>query len=70
VEKTGLESELLAWAPVREQLVARTPDIAAPPLTFTGHLDAVRVELADWSLDPYAAERDGDEVGGSRGERV
>lgn len=64
VEKAGLDTQLLAWAPGREQLVARTPDIAAPPLTFTGHLDTVPVEPADWSLAPYAAERDGDKVVG------
>jgi len=63
-EAAGLETRLLAWEPGREQLVARTVDGDGPPLTFTGHLDTVPAERADWSVDPYAAERDGDKVVG------
>jgi succinyl-diaminopimelate desuccinylase len=62
-EKAGLDTRLLDWAPGREQLVARTAG-DAPPLTFTGHLDTVPADPADWSVDPYAAERDGDRVVG------
>lgn len=64
VEKAGLDTQLLAWAPDREQLVARTPGAGGPPLTFTGHLDTVPVQPDDWSVDPWAAERDGDKVVG------
>jgi succinyl-diaminopimelate desuccinylase len=63
-EQAGLGTQLLVWEPGREQLVARTPGGSGPPLTFTGHLDTVPVEPADWSVDPYAAERDGDKVVG------
>lgn len=61
-EEAGLTSRLLGWAEGREQLVARTPGGDGPPLTFTGHLDTVPVNPADWSVDPWAAERDGDRV--------
>lgn len=63
-EEAGLATQLLAWEPGREQLLARTPGADGPPLTFTGHLDTVPAERADWSVDPYAAERDGDKVVG------
>jgi succinyl-diaminopimelate desuccinylase len=64
VEKAGLATQLLAWEPGREQLVARTTGGDGPPLTFTGHLDTVPVRPDDWSVDPWAAERDGDKVVG------
>jgi succinyl-diaminopimelate desuccinylase len=63
-EKAGLNTRLLGWADGREQLVARTPNADGPPLTFTGHLDTVPANPADWSVDPWAAERDGDRVVG------
>jgi succinyl-diaminopimelate desuccinylase len=63
-EGAGLTTRLLAWEPGREQLVARTAGGDGPPLTFTGHLDTVPAERVDWSVDPYAAERDGDRVVG------
>jgi uncharacterized membrane protein len=64
VEEAGLGTQLLEWEPGREQLVARTADNDGPPLTFTGHLDTVPVRAEDWSVDPWAAERDGDKVVG------
>jgi succinyl-diaminopimelate desuccinylase len=63
-EEAGLRTRLLGWADGREQLVARTPDAEGPPLTFTGHLDTVPVDAANWSADPWGAERDGDRVVG------
>ncbi|TQM03949.1 M20 family metallopeptidase [Pseudonocardia kunmingensis] len=63
-EEAGFGTELLAWAPGREQLVARTGGGDGPPLTFTGHLDTVPAEPGDWSVDPYAGERDGEKVVG------
>ncbi|GAA0927228.1 M20 family metallopeptidase [Pseudonocardia zijingensis] len=63
-ERAGLTTRLLAWEPGREQLVARTAGGDGPPLTFTGHLDTVPVQPDDWSVDPWAAERDGDKVVG------
>lgn len=61
-EKAGMKTRLLGWADGREQLLARTVAGDGPPLTFTGHLDTVPVTAADWSVDPFAAERDGDRV--------
>jgi succinyl-diaminopimelate desuccinylase len=62
-EKAGLDTQLLAWEPGREQLVARTAG-GDPPLTLTGHLDTVPAEPGDWTVDPWAAERDGGKVVG------
>lgn len=63
-EDAGLDARLLGWEPGREQLVARTAGGDGPPLTFTGHLDTVPADAADWSVDPWAAERDGGKVVG------
>ncbi|OZM78321.1 M20 family metallopeptidase [Pseudonocardia sp. MH-G8] len=63
-EGAGLTTRLLEWEPGREQLVARTTGGDGPPLTFTGHLDTVPVAPDDWSVDPWAAARDGDKVVG------
>lgn len=53
--------QTVAWLPNREQLVARV-DGAGPPLTLAGHVDTVPADPADWSVDPWAAERDGDRL--------
>jgi succinyl-diaminopimelate desuccinylase len=63
-EAAGLRTRLLPWEHDREQLMARTAEGDGPPLTFTGHLDTVPVEPADWSVDPFAAARDGEKVVG------
>jgi succinyl-diaminopimelate desuccinylase len=63
-EQAGMDTRLLGWADGREQLVARTAMGDGPPLTFTGHLDTVPVNMADWSVDPWGAERDGDRLVG------
>jgi succinyl-diaminopimelate desuccinylase len=63
-EAAGFRTQLLGWADGREQLLARTRGRGGPPLTFTGHLDTVPVDAADWSADPWGAERDGDRVVG------
>ncbi len=63
LEKAGLDGRLVEWsAPGREQYVARTPGEA--PLTFTGHLDTVPATPSDWSVDPWAADVDGDRMVG------
>ncbi|MBA2950606.1 M20/M25/M40 family metallo-hydrolase [Streptomyces himalayensis] len=51
------------WEEGREQLVARTGS-GSTPLTVTGHLDTVPADPEQWSVDPWAAERDGDRVVG------
>lgn len=51
------------WAPNREQLIARV-DGAGPPLTLAGHVDTVPADRADWSVNPWAAESDGNRIVG------
>ena len=62
LEEAGLEGRLVDFEEGREQYVARAGGDA--PLTFTGHLDVVPVSRADWSVDPFAAEVDGDRMVG------
>lgn len=64
LEKSGLAGRWLEFEPEREQYVARAGSGDGPPLTFTGHLDVVPVSRADWSVDPFAAEVDGDRMVG------
>ncbi|SCK46109.1 M20 family metallopeptidase [Streptomyces sp. WMMB 322] len=59
----GFEVSTPGWEEGREQLVARTGSGSAP-LTVTGHLDTVPADPAQWTVDPWAAERDGDRVVG------
>ena len=62
LEDAGFAVALHDWQEGREQLVARTGGDA--PLTLTGHLDTVPADPGQWTLDPWAAERDGDRVVG------
>ena len=62
LDAAGLTGTGIAWEPNRFQYVARAGGDA--PLTFTGHLDTVPATVADWSVDPWAAARDGDRVVG------
>jgi succinyl-diaminopimelate desuccinylase len=64
LDDAGIDVALLAWAPGRAQLVGRSPGSGDGPLTFTGHLDTVPATTADWSVDPWAAARDGDRLVG------
>nr|WP_240969238.1 M20/M25/M40 family metallo-hydrolase [Streptomyces sp. HNM0575] len=59
----GFEVSTPGWEEGREQLVARTGSGSAP-LTVTGHLDTVPADPAQWTVDPWSAERDGDRVTG------
>jgi succinyl-diaminopimelate desuccinylase len=62
LEKAGLTGSLLDYETGREQYVARAG--AEAPLTFTGHLDTVPATRSDWSVDPWAADVDGDRLVG------
>jgi succinyl-diaminopimelate desuccinylase len=63
LEKAGLDGRLVGWsAEGREQYVARAG--GDTPLTFTGHLDTVPATPSDWSVDPWAADVDGDRMVG------
>lgn len=63
LDDAGFTVSLPEWEVGREQLVARTGSSSAP-LTLTGHLDTVPADAAQWAVDPWAAERDGDHVVG------
>lgn len=63
LQEAGFETALPGWEEGREQLVARTGSGSAP-LTVTGHLDTVPADPAQWTVDPWGAERDGDRVVG------
>lgn len=63
LEAAGLDTVLTEWSRGREQLVARSGSRVAP-LTLTGHLDTVPADAGQWSLDPWAAERNGDRLVG------
>jgi succinyl-diaminopimelate desuccinylase len=57
----GHTVSLVAWRDGREQLVTRAGS-ATTPLTLTGHLDTVPADPSAWSVDPWAAETDGDRM--------
>jgi len=61
----GLEVAEHELAPGRVSLVARTPTRGErPALCLTGHLDTVPLGKADWSVDAFAGETDGDRLYG------
>ena len=62
LEASGLVGHFVDFEPGREQYVGRAGGDA--PLTFTGHLDTVPATPADWSVDPWSAEVDGDRMVG------
>jgi acetylornithine deacetylase/succinyl-diaminopimelate desuccinylase-like protein len=61
----GISSERIAFAPGRENLVARLAgDGSQPPLLLLAHTDVVGAEGQAWSSDPHAVlEKDGFLVG-------
>ncbi len=60
LEEAGLSGRWLDFEPGREQYVAA---VGEEPLTFTGHLDTVPLG-AGWTVDPLAADTDGDRIVG------
>src|SRR5690606_35436298 len=48
----------------RASLVARIGDGSGAPLCFTGHIDTVPLGAMPWSVDPFAAESEGDRLYG------
>jgi len=63
LDGAGFEVRTPGWEAGRDQLVARSGS-SSSPLTLTGHLDTVPADPAQWSADPWGAERDGDRVVG------
>ena len=68
LDDAGLGGSLVDFEPGREQYVGRAG--AGPPLTFPGHLDTGPATRADWSVDPWAAEPDGERPPAGRGCRA
>ena len=65
LEAAGLEVERHELGGGRPSLVARLEGTGdRPPLCMTGHLDTVPLGSAKWSVDPLAAEIDGDRLYG------
>ena len=65
LEAAGLEVVEHEFAPGRTSIVARTRTRGErPALCLTGHLDTVPLGRADWSVDPFDGETDGDRLFG------
>jgi succinyl-diaminopimelate desuccinylase len=64
LEAAGFEVTRHDLAPGRTSLIARLHPSEAPALCLTGHLDTVPLGRADWSVDPFAGETDGDRLFG------
>ena len=55
--EAGFECELLAAEPERPNLIARLRGTGeGPTLTLLGHVDTVRADPDEWSLDPWSGE--------------
>jgi succinyl-diaminopimelate desuccinylase len=65
LESAGFELRFYEFAERRTTLIARLPGSGDKlPLCFTGHLDTVPLGTNSWSKDPFAGERDGDQLYG------
>ena len=65
LEAAGLEVVEHEFAPGRTSIVARTRTRGErPALCLTGHLDTVPLGRADWSVDAFDGETDGDRLFG------
>jgi succinyl-diaminopimelate desuccinylase len=64
LEAVGFDVAAHEFGPRRTSLVARWGDSERPSLCLTGHLDTVPLGQADWSVDPFSGETDGDRLFG------
>jgi succinyl-diaminopimelate desuccinylase len=64
LESAGFSVASHEFGPGRTSLVARLGGSGRPSLCMTGHLDTVPLGRADWSVDPFAGETDGDRLFG------
>ena len=64
LEAAGFTVEPHAFDEGRVSLVARWGVSDRPSLCLTGHLDTVPLGKADWSVDPFSGETDGDRLFG------
>ncbi len=63
LEAAGFSVASYEFGPGRTSLVARLPG-DGPSLCLTGHLDTVPLGRADWSVDAFSGETDGDRLFG------
>jgi len=63
LEAAGFSVASHEFAPGRTSVVARRMG-DGPALCMTGHLDTVPLGRADWSVDPFSGETDGDRLFG------
>jgi succinyl-diaminopimelate desuccinylase len=54
--KSGVDVELDEFEPERANLIARIEGRGGEGLLFSGHLDTVPANAADWTFDPYGAQ--------------
>jgi succinyl-diaminopimelate desuccinylase len=64
LEAAGFSVESHEFDSGRTSLVARWGVSERPSLCLTGHLDTVPLGRADWSVDPFSGETDGDRLFG------
>jgi succinyl-diaminopimelate desuccinylase len=64
LEAAGFSVSAHEFGEGRTSLVARWGASDAPSLCLTGHLDTVPLGRADWSVDPFSGETDGDRLFG------
>jgi succinyl-diaminopimelate desuccinylase len=63
LSEAGFDVSSHELGPGRTSLVARLAG-SGPSLCLTGHLDTVPLGRADWSVDPFSGETDGDRLFG------
>jgi len=64
LERAGYAIRYHEFGERRASLVARIGDGSGAPLCFTGHIDTVPLGAMPWSVDPFAAESEGDRLYG------
>lgn len=64
LEAGGFEIELIEFEPGRPNLLARCGSDPDRRICLSGHLDTVPLGAAEWSVDPFGGEVDGDRIFG------
>lgn len=64
LQTAGCKVDVHEFEPGRRSVVVRIEGDSGTPLGMTGHLDTVPLGSAPWSVDPFAAEIDGDRLYG------
>lgn len=64
LEEAGFRVSLFEFEDTRASLVARSGNEDVLPICFTGHIDTVPLGEAQWNVDPFKGEADGDKIYG------